>query len=88
MKNNLVYLNTKILKVTNKSNIIGCQVTYKKCKMTAPFLSESERIACTTMRFASGTGDSVKAKAVAQNYENFIHTMAEMVKKYAPEILE
>ena len=88
MKNNPGYLDNHNLKIPDKSNIIGCRATHKKCKLYVPFISESERIACTTMRFSSGTGNSVKEKAVAQNYDYFIHTMAEMVKKYAPEILE
>lgn len=88
MKNNPVYLDTHNFKITDASNIKECIATYKKCKLSVPFLSESERIACTTMRFASGIGDPVKEKAVAQNYDYFVHTMAEMIKKYAPEITE
>lgn len=88
MNNNLVYLDNHNFKIPDTSTIIGCRATHKKCNLPVPFISESERITCTTMRFASGTGSPVKEKAVAQNYDYFVHTMAEMVKKYAPEILE
>ena len=88
MNNKLVYLDNNNLKILDKGNVIGGRAIYKKCDLSVPFISEAERIACTTMRFSSGTGNAVKEKAVAQNYDYFIHTMAEMVKKYASEILE
>ena len=36
----------------------------------------------------SRVADSSVLQAQRQNYDYFIHTMAEMMKKYAPEILK
>lgn len=88
MKNNMVFIENPSVKITDIDNVMTCRSTYKECNLSARFITESEKTACTTMQFASGTGGKVKEKAVAQNYDYFVHTMAEMIKKYAPEITE
>lgn len=52
------------------------------------FLEETKRCYCTYMRFPSRVVGVREQQAQQQNYDYFVHTMAEMIKKYAPEITE
>lgn len=61
---------------------------YQSEKLLDIFLKESERCYYTSLRFPSRIAGGGVLQVQSQNYDYFIHTMAEMIKKYAPEILE
>ena len=69
-------------------NMLAARQAYEPERLLDAFLKESERCYYTSLRFPSRVADSGVLQAQNQNYDYFIHTMAEMMKKYAPEILK
>lgn len=69
-------------------NMLTVRQAYEPEKLMDAFLKESERFYYTSLRFPSRVADSGVLRVQSQNYDYFIHTMAEMMKKYASEILE
>ena len=51
------------------------------------FVDEERRCYYTTMRFPSRLVSDREQEAQKQYYDYFVYTMAEMIKKYAPEII-
>ncbi len=51
------------------------------------FIEEAKRCYFTSMHFPSRVVSVRERQAQQQNYDYFVHTMAEMIKKYAPEII-
>lgn len=75
-------------KVISVENMLAVRQAYEPEKLLDAFLKESKRCYYTSLRFPSRVVDSGVLQAQSQNYDYFIHTMAEMMKKYAPDILE
>lgn len=57
-------------------------------KLLHLFLEEAKRCYCTSMSFPSRVVSVREQQAQRQNYDLFVNIMAEMIKKYAPEITE
>lgn len=70
------------------TDIIIYRNAYQPEKLLQLFLEESRRCYYTLMSFPSSVVSVREQQAQRQNYDYFIHTMAEMMKKYAPEILK
>lgn len=88
LRENLYYLQLLGQKDMPVENTLAIRQAYEPEKLLDAFLKESERCYYTSLRFPSRVADSGVLQAQSQNYDYFIHTMAEMMKKYAPEILE
>lgn len=70
------------------TDFIMYKASYQPEKLLQSFLEESRRCYYTSLQFPSRIADSTELQTQNQNYDYFIHTMAEMMQKYAPEILE
>ena len=88
LRENLYYMQPIGQKVIPVENMLVVRQAYEPEKLLDAFLRESERCYYTSLRFSSRVADSSVLQAQRQNYDYFIHTMAEMMKKYASEILE
>ena len=88
LRENLYYLQPLSQRDMPVENMQAVRQAYEPEKLLDAFLKESERCYYTSLRFPSRVADSGVLQAQSQNYDYFIHTMAEMMKKYAPEILE
>ena len=88
LRENLYYLQSLGQKDMPVENMLAVRQAYEPEKLLDAFLRESERCYYTSLSFASRVADSSVLQAQRQNYDYFIHTMAEMMKKYAPEILK
>ena len=88
LRENLYYLQPIGQKVIPVENMLAVRQAYEPEKLLDAFLRESERCYYTSLSFPSRVADSSVLQAQRQNYDYFIHTMAEMMKKYAPEILK
>ena len=76
----------KVAIVTGGNTGIG--YGYKTEELLTSFLKEQERCYCTLFSFPPQKVNSKVKKTQHQNYDYFIHTLAELVEKYAPDILE
>ena len=88
LRENLYYLQPLSQRDMPVENMQAVRQAYEPEKLLDAFLKESERCYYTSLRFPSRVADSGVLQAQSQNYDYFIHTMAEMMKKYAPEILK
>lgn len=88
LRENLYYLQSLGQKDMLVENMLAVRQAYEPEKLLDAFLRESERCYYTSLSFPSRVVDSSVLQAQRQNYDYFIHTMAEMMKKYAPEILK
>ena len=88
LRENLYYMQPIGQKVIPVENMLVVRQAYEPEKLLDAFLRESERCYYTSLSFPSRVADSSVLQAQRQNYDYFIHTMAEMMKKYASEILE
>lgn len=88
LRENLYYLQPLGQKDMPVENMLAVRQAYEPEKLLDAFLRESERCYYTSLCFPSRIADSGVLQAQRQNYDYFIHTMAEMMKKYAPEILK
>lgn len=70
------------------TNIIMSRNSYQVKELLNLFLDETKRCYCTSMRFPSRLVGVREQQVQRQNYDYFVRTMAEMIKKYAPEIIE
>lgn len=87
MYNGIYCTPVKKIKVS-VTDFIMYKVSYRPEELLQSFLEESRRCYYTSLRFPSRVADGGVLQAQSQNYDYFIYTMAEMMKKYAPEILE
>ena len=87
MYNNIFYKPVKKIKVS-AIDFIMSRKPYQPEQLLQLFLEESKRCYYTSMRFPSRVGSVREQQAQKQNYDYFVHTMAEMIKKYAPEVAE
>ena len=70
------------------TDLIMYKKGYKPEELLAVFLEEAKRCYCTSMRFPSRVVSVREQKVQRQNYDFFVNTMAELMKKYASEITE
>lgn len=82
-----VYCETKKNVILPFSEMIMSRVSYQEEELLTLFLEETKRHYYTTMSFSSRIVGGREQQAQQQNYDYFVHTMAEMIKKYAPEII-
>lgn len=87
MYNNIFYKPVKKIKVS-ATDFIMSRRPYQSEQLLQLFLEETKRCYYTSMRFPSRVASVRERQAQQQNYDYFVHTMAEMIKKYAPEITE
>ena len=88
LRENLYYLQSLGQKDMPVENMLVVRQAYEPEKLLDAFLRESERCYYTSLSFPSRVAERSVLQAQRQNYDYFIHTMAEMMKKYAPEILK
>lgn len=88
LRENLYYLQPLGQKGMPVENMLAVRQAYEPEKLLDAFLQESERCYYTSLSFPSRVAGRGVLQAQSQNYDYFIHTMAEMMKKYAPEITE
>lgn len=67
--------------------VLWCKSENPQKTLLSAFLEESKRCYYTAFKFPKKVVSQQEKQAGQQNYEYFIHTMADMMKKYAPEIL-
>lgn len=70
------------------AEMIMSKKSYRAEELQNLFLEETKRHCYTTMHFSSRIVSVREQQAQRQNYDYFVHTMAEMIKKYASEITE
>lgn len=87
MYNGIYCTPVKKIKVS-VTDFIMYKDSYRPEELIQSFLEESRRCYYTSLSFPSRVVDSGVLQAQSQNYDYFIHTMAEMMEKYASEILE
>lgn len=87
MVKNIFYEPVKKLKIAPKEMIVK-RKAYQPEQLLQLFLEETKRCYYTSMCFPSRVVSVREQQAQRQNYDYFVHTMAEMIKKYAPEITE
>lgn len=69
-------------------DFIMCKNSYRIEELLWSFLEESRRSYYTSLSFPLRAVNSGKLQTQQHNYDYFINTLAEMVEKYAPDILE
>ncbi len=69
--------------------ILGYSINPKRMNglYNAKFIDDALINACTFLRFPPKAEDYKGQQVQKMNYDTFIRTMAEMVKKYAPKML-
>lgn len=84
------YVDCRAVKKINMSatDLIMYKKGYKPEELLTVFLEEAKRCYCTSMRFPSRVTSGREQQAQRQNYDLFVNTMAELIKKYAPELLD
>ena len=87
MIKHIFYEPAKKLKIASTDMILKREA-YQSEQLLQLFLEESKRCYCTSMRFPTRVTSVREQQVQRQNYDYFVHTMAEMIKKYAPEITE
>lgn len=87
MIKHIFYEPAKKLKIV-PVDVILKREAYQPEQLLQLFLEETKRCYFTSMRFLSRVASVREQQAQRQNYDYFVHTMAEMIKKYAPEITE
>ena len=87
MVKHIFYEPAKILKGVSTDMIVRREA-YQPEQLLQLFLEETKRCYYTSMCFPSRVANVKEQQAQRQNYDYFVHTMAEMIKKYAPEITE
>lgn len=87
MYKNLYCKPVKKIKMST-TDLIMYKEAYQPEELLHLFLEETKRCYYTSMRFPSRVVSVREQQAQQQNYDYFVHTMAEMIKKYAPEITE
>lgn len=87
MIKHIFYEPAKKLKIV-PVDVILKREAYQPEQLLQLFLEETKRCYYTSMRFPSRVASVKEQLAQRQNYDYFVHTMAEMIKKYAPEITE
>ena len=87
MYNNVFYKPAKKIKVS-ATDFIMSRKQYQPEQLLQLFLEESKRCYYTSMCFPSRVASVREQQAQKQTYDYFVHTMAEMIKKYAPEVTE
>ena len=70
------------------TDFLICKEAYKPEELLQIFLEETKRCYYTSMHFPSRVVSGSERQVHQQNYDYFVHTMADMIKKYAPEIIE
>ena len=86
MVKSIFYEPSKKIKIISAEMIIKREA-YQPEQLVQLFLEETKRHYYTTMSFSSRIVGSREQQAQQQNYDYFVHTMAEMIQKYAPEII-
>lgn len=83
------YVNCKPAKKIKvfSADIIMSRNTNQAKELFDLFIEEAKRCHYTSMHFPSRVVSVRERQAQQQNYDYFVHTMAEMIKKYAPEII-
>lgn len=87
MYNNIFYKPAKKITVS-ATDLIMSRKSYQSEQLLQLFLEETKRCYYTSMCFPSRVASVRERQAQQQNYDYFVQTMAEMIKKYAPEITE
>lgn len=87
MYSGIYYKPVKKIKVS-ATDIIMSRNSHQAKELLNLFLEETKRCHYTSMHFPSRVVSVREQQAQRQNYDYFVHTMAEMIKKYAPEITE
>lgn len=87
MYKNILFKPAKKLRIV-PTDMIMKREAYQPEELLQSFLEETKRCYYTSMRFPSRVVGVREQQAQQQNYDYFVHTMAEMIKKYAPEITE
>ena len=87
MYNNIFYKPAKKITVS-ATDFIMSRKPYQPEQLFQLYLEETKRCYYTSMRFPSRVASVREQQAQRQNYDYFVHIMAEMIKKYAPEITE
>lgn len=82
------YLDTMYQKNYPLGKMLVSRQEYKPEDLLSGFLEERKRCYCTSLSFPHTIYDSKVKRTQQQNYDYFINTLAEMVEKYAPDILE
>lgn len=84
---NYVYYKPKKKVILPFTETIMSRESYQAEELLRIFLEETKRHYYTTMSFSSRIAGVREQQAQQQNYDYFVHTMAEMIQKYAPEII-
>lgn len=69
------------------NDLIASKSTPMNIDYSNLFVDDEGQCYCTSMCFPSRVVSEREQKAQKQNYDYFVYTMAEMIKKYAPEII-
>lgn len=88
LREKYIYLETEQQNKCLLKNVLVSRLGYKTEELLTSFLKEQERCYCTLFSFPPQKVNSKVKKTQHQNYDYFIHTLAELVEKYAPDILE
>lgn len=87
--NSYVYLEkfeNILLEKLFKTEVLLIRRNCKNKKFKAMFLNKQQLYSSTIMKFPNKSEKGNEAKVQKQNYDYFIHTMAELIKKYIVEI--
>ena len=88
LREKYIYLEAEQQNKCSLKNVLVSRLGYKPEELLTSFLKEQERCYCTLLYFPPKKVNSKVKKTQQQNYDYFINTLAEMVEKYAPDILE
>ena len=88
LREKYIYLETEHQNKCSLKNVLVRRLGYKPEELLTSFLKEQERCYCTSFSFPPKKANGKAKKTQQQNYDYFINTLAEMVEKYAPDILE
>ena len=83
-----IYVNCKPAKKIKvfSTDILMSRNLYQAKEMFNSFIEGTRHYYFTAMRFPSSLVSVREQQVQRQNYDYFVHTMAELIKKYAPEI--
>lgn len=87
MYKNIYYKPTKKIKVS-ATDLVMYKKGYEPEKLLAVFLEEAKRCYYTSLSFPSKVVHGRERQAQQQNYDSFIGTLADLIKKYAPELVD
>ena len=87
MYKNIYCKSVKKIKVS-ATDLIMYKKGYKSEELLTAFLEEAKRCYCTSLSFPSKVASDRERQAQKQNYDSFIYTLADLIKKYAPELAD